>query len=133
MARPFQRAWKYDRVPEAHGSEESHALARALAEISDPLFLESVLHAKSALDRFGGEFYIGAFRLKFDREGNPIKRGNGDFETVAYACHWNSRNTAGEQEPSRSREEVVAEVETEPNGEGDSEAAQEAVASAADS
>jgi hypothetical protein len=131
MARPFQRAWREPRVAEAHGSDESHALARALAETADPLFIQSVIDAKAALDRFGGELFIGTDRRKFNRDGEEINQGVGDFETVGYAFHWNSRTQIGKVE--ESREEVVAEVEAAPNGEGDHETAEEVVESAAGS
>jgi hypothetical protein len=120
---------------EGRGGARLRGVARALAEIADPLFIQSVLDAKSALDRFGGELFVGTDRRKFNSQGQEISRGVGDFETVAYVFHWNSRTQIGTEieEPAQTREEVVAEVDASPNGEAEHSDAEEAVESAAGS
>ena len=108
MSKPFQRAWRVQRDPDSYATEEAHSLALALAATCDPEFLESLLHAKSALDRFGGELFIGTDRRKFNSSGEEITGGIGDFETIGYAFHWNSRTQVGRVEEAAP--EVVEEV-----------------------
>jgi hypothetical protein len=89
----MNRGWINLRSNQA-GSEESHRLANALAEIADPEFLESVLQAKAALDRFGGQVFLVAKRDPLDPEGNVVTPDRGAWETWAYVFHYTEKLTA---------------------------------------
>lgn len=97
----MNRNWQCLRGPA--GGEDAHRLAAALAEIADAEFIERVLQGKAALDAFGGELRIGAYREKLDDRGN---RAGGDtpgtYETLAYLFAYNHHNkaTAGPTEPN---------------------------------
>ena len=85
------------------GSDDAHRLASALAEIADAEFIERVLQGKAALDAFGGELRIGAYREKLDAEGARVgKDDTGTYETLGYLFDYNHHNkaTAGPTEPN---------------------------------
>lgn len=81
--------------------------ATALAQIADADFIESVVQAKSLLDRVGGEFTIAAYREKLDGEGRPAQDRPGTYETLGYRFYYDhhSKLTHSPAEPNAKREE----------------------------
>lgn len=82
-----------DRDFQNEGSPRSQELAAALAVQSDPEFLEAVLHAKGALDEFGGQVFVAATRQKVsvDEEGVIRADESGAFATLGYIVHYSSK------------------------------------------
>lgn len=83
----MKRQWSTPRRTDLEGSERSMELATALAQIADPDFLEKVIQAKALLDSVGGQFYIAAYRTKYDIvSGEPVEdlKQPGRYETDGY-------------------------------------------------
>jgi hypothetical protein len=95
------------------GSERSQQLAAALAQVSDPEFLERVLHMKSALDEFGGEFRVQALRHKYDPVGNRLEDMtlDGEYYTDAYMTHYSHYAKDAPQEPNDELKDLHAQGE----------------------
>lgn len=86
----MRRAFHSPRIPEFEGSDRSNQLAAALAQVSDPEFLQAVLDLKAMLDRVGGQVYIAAYRQKYGPDGQPVEdpKEPGRYETEGYAFHY---------------------------------------------
>lgn len=71
------------------GDEESAIIAQALASVADADTLRSLLDVLTALDRFGGEALIAAYRYKFDAHGNRVAPEEvGDYRTAGFLFSW---------------------------------------------
>lgn len=99
-------------------------LATALAQVSDPDFLEAVLHIKSMLDRLGGQMYLAGYREKFDGEGRLLSdhKQPGNYETVGYLFHYDhiAKITQAPNEPDANLKqpmtlEVVEDADDSPD------------------
>lgn len=105
----MERTWQSPNL--AGGDEEAHRLASALAEIADAEFIESIIHAKSMLDRIGGTIRIGAYRDRFSAQGEKVGPDEpGTFQTLGYLYHYEHYNklTNGPDEPNAKLEEPPA-------------------------
>lgn len=110
----MERGWNVIRDREGEGSPRSAELATALAQVADPELLERLLWAVTLLDSVGGELYIGAFRNKYDEQGNRIPKANlretpGEYETDGYVLRWDSMA------------EMIRDAQREPNVKGPAE------------
>jgi hypothetical protein len=122
MSKALIRSWLTTRGGvAAHGDEDAVRLGHALAQISDADFIQSVIDAKTLLDRVGGQVFIGAPRQKFDRDGNAISEGAGEYVTVAYFFNYSSRldpaidrHSRGEFVDEAAEPEVAASPEPAP-------------------
>lgn len=126
----MRRGWNVVRNRDAEGDERSLELAGALAAISDPDFLERVLHAKTMLDSVGGQIFIAAVRNKYavktlrtaaghivaeERDLLEDRKAPGEYETDAYLFHYDhiatalrdARKEADSEFPAEAREEEV--------------------------
>lgn len=131
----MRRGWNVVRDRTEEGSERSLELATALAQTSDPDFLEQVVHAKALLDAVGGQVFIAAVRNKYavitvrDRAGNVLgeqrevledRKQPGEYETDAYLFHFDHIATAlrdaARQPDSEFPAEGPAEVEIDAAG-----------------
>lgn len=110
------------------GSERSHGLAAALAEMSSPEFLEALVHGVAQLDSIGGQLFIAAVRNKYAKVTVTNDAGEvlgeqwdrledhkdpGDYETDGYVIHWDHIATA----VRNARKEPDTEFPTEPQPE----------------
>ena len=116
----MKRSWSTVRSGPDEASQE---VALAIAQIADSETLRSFLDTLTALDRFGGELYIGAYRKKFDAQGNIVEPDEvGEYETVGYAWHYEhvakrtAQMTGAEEEPSVSLASPVALGDESQNG-----------------
>lgn len=121
----MKRDWQNVRgVP---ADEKAHEQAIALANTADGDFIESLVQAKAALDRFGGVVTIAAYREKIDANGDRVgEDGVGTHETLGYLFtydHYN-RTPGAPKEPNADLAnppeldipgEFEAEVSPEPN------------------
>lgn len=92
---------------EAEGSDRSLQLAHALAQISDPEFLERIVHLKSSLDAWGGECYISAQRKPIDPATGRICDHNTpgrEYGTLGYVIHYGHRQRAIIDQPEEPDE-----------------------------
>ena len=65
--------------------------ATALLNTADGDFIESIVHAKSLLDRVGGSVTISAYREKLDAQGERVGHDQvGTYETLGYLVQWDS-------------------------------------------
>lgn len=65
--------------------------ATALLNTADGDFIESVVHAKSLLDRVGGSVTISAYREKLNAQGDRVEHDQiGTYETLGYLVQWDS-------------------------------------------
>lgn len=71
----MKRGWNTLSNPEARGTEESYRLANALAAISEPEFLESILNVKSSLNEWGGQYMVAAQRERVNVHGQRDPEG----------------------------------------------------------
>lgn len=93
----MKRTWQHPTYPtNDEGSEEAHRLAQTLAGVCDSATMRSFIDAKTAMDRFGGNFFVTAYREKFDAYGNRIPAADtetpGTMQTVGFLCHYEHLN-----------------------------------------
>lgn len=94
------------------GGQRSQQLAVALAQISDPEFIEMVVHMKSALDAFGGQVTISALRNKYAVTGERLSdlTKDGEYATDGYGCHYDHwAGGSSKKEPNTDAKDVEAE------------------------
>lgn len=87
---------------EETGTPEAQNQALALSAVAGPEFIRAVIDLKCAMDRFGGEAYIGCYRDKFQRQivetedgefEDLVKVGSketGEWMTLGFVCHYES-------------------------------------------
>lgn len=87
----MRREWQNHRgVP---ADEKAHEMAIALANTADGDFIESIVQAKAALDRFGGSVTIAAYREKLDANGERVPESAvGTHETLGYLFQYDHYN-----------------------------------------
>lgn len=92
------------------GSERSLELGAVLGGMCSPELMEALVHGVAQLDSIGGQLFIAAHRPKYKKQlvENPQTgeilgeqwveledfKEPGDYETVAYAIHWDHIATA---------------------------------------
>lgn len=104
----MKRSWSTVRTGTTEGSE---AAALALAQIADEETIRSFIDSLVALERFGGELYVGAYRKKFDAHGQIVEPDEvGEYETVGLAWHYEhvAKLTRGMTETSEESEASVS-------------------------
>jgi hypothetical protein len=103
------------------GSERSQQLAVALAQIADPELLEALVHHVAAVHEYGGEFYVGAARDRFQIESDQLVRveQGGTFLTYGHVVAYNKKARIKGQtiEPDQAYEEQSAPERDSRNGE----------------
>lgn len=116
---PIQRRdWNVVRS-EFEGDEEAGVKAGALAAISDAEFLESLIHAKAALDRFGGQVTLAALREKRDAYGNEVEHDEvGTHATLGYVFRYEAHSdlAKGPKEVDAKRDDAPAPLPIEISG-----------------
>jgi hypothetical protein len=92
------------------GSDRSHQLAIALAQICDPELLETLVHLKSALDEFGGEFRVVSMRHKYSPTGERLEdlTSDGEFFTDGYLTHYSHYAKDAPPEPNTELKDLHA-------------------------
>jgi hypothetical protein len=94
------------------GGQRSQQLAVALAQISDPEFLELCVHMKAALDAFGGQVTIQALRNKYSVTGERLTdlTKDGNYATDGYGAHYDHwAGGSSQKEPNTDAKDVEAE------------------------
>lgn len=95
----MKRSWFTERDQESvmgEGSDAAQYKAQVLAGISDVEFLDAMIRVKAALDAFGGKVFIGADRIRFDRDGKVVSHNEpGQYATTAYVFHFDHEPMKG--------------------------------------
>jgi hypothetical protein len=127
MAAGLNRGWFVERdqaTDFGEGTEASQRKAAVLGEIADAEFIDTIIKIKTFLDSFGGQVWIGAQRLRFDRSGQRVSHNQpGQYTTTAYITKFTKDPVKGEpEEPEVTFKDVadiyLSQLAPEQNGNG---------------